>query len=151
MDVAPGTASHPPACAPDAQPHGRIVLQPRLGDRVAAAGAEAELALVEAAERGGDAGLLRLPPPLRGERHRLDLHRVHARQAADTVLVEGDRRPVGLAEPFLLVELVEPRRQSLAGPFLVYGGFPRRTQISTAAADARAGGASAGARSVGLL
>src|SRR3546814_1914042 len=68
------------ACAGNAERDARIVLQASFGDTFAACRAIAELALVETTQRRRDAVLLRTPPPLRGERHRLDLHRSDERR-----------------------------------------------------------------------
>jgi hypothetical protein len=69
-------------------------------DLVAAAGAETELVRVDAPERRAEPAAL--GPPVRGGRlrHRLLLHGIHAGQATDALLVEGDGRgrvAVGIA------------------------------------------------------
>src|SRR3546814_2386599 len=82
------------ACAGNAERDARTVLQASFGDTFAACRAIAELALVETTQRRRDAVLLRTPPPLRGERHRLDLHRVDPRQTTHAFLIEAHGRPI---------------------------------------------------------
>src|SRR3546814_20982893 len=101
------------ACAGNAERDARIVLQASFGDTFAACRAIAELSLVETTQRRRDAVLLRTPPPLRGERHRLDLHRVDPRQTTHAFLLEAHGRPIGLADPPLFLNLHPPRPPAL--------------------------------------
>src|SRR3546814_13242672 len=71
-------------------------------------------------QRRRDAVLLRTPPPLRGERHRLDLHRVDPRQTTHAFLIEAHGRPIGLADPLFFLKLHQPGLQALASVLLVH-------------------------------
>src|SRR3546814_8785361 len=112
------------ACAGNAVRDARIVLQASFGDTFAACRAIAELALVETTQRRRDAVLLRTPPPLRGERHRLDLHRVDPRQTTHAFLIEAHGRPIGLADPLFFLKLHQPGLQALASVLLVHKADP---------------------------
>src|SRR3546814_17174221 len=75
-------------------------------------------------QRRRDAVLLRTPPPLRGERHRLDLHRVDPRQTTHAFLIEVNGRPIGLADPLFFLKLDQPGLQALASVLLVHKADP---------------------------
>jgi hypothetical protein len=97
--------------AAEAERDRRIELQATRLDRLAAGHAVAVLTVCETLERGIDAGQLDLAAPLELDRHRLILHRVHARQTADARLVELDRTAIVLMRRRGLRNLGAPRAQ----------------------------------------
>ena len=79
------------AGAVDAAGDGRVDGKPPGGNFLSAIDTEAVIARIEAAQRRIDERQARAAPRLHGLRHRLNLHGVHPRHAADTLLIERDR------------------------------------------------------------
>ena len=95
----------------------RIDIEPLLGDQLTTGQAPAKFTLFDPFERGIDPGDIRLAPPRFGIGHRLLLHRVHARQSTDALLIELNRfAPLGRA--FILAAQLCAQGQQLRAPFL---------------------------------
>ena len=90
----------------------RVDMEASGGDLGSAFGAPAEFIAFDPPERCEDAALLHVPTSLRFLRHLLTLHEVHAREAANRLLIEGYRRLFVGAGPGRRFQ----RRQSLQQP-----------------------------------
>lgn len=87
------------------------MLQSSSSDVLAAGEAIAILAFFYSPERGHDGTSLRLASSRLCKGHRLHLHGVQAREAADAVLIEPNRRPIGLRQAVLFLQLSPPNEE----------------------------------------
>lgn len=101
----------------------RVDGQPAFGDILAAGVASAVIAIANAPERDIDPLQFNHALAFLGFGHGLLLHRVHARQSADRLLVQRNRRPVFGRAFRLCLEVITPRFEPLARGVEVEGQF----------------------------
>ena len=118
----------------DTERRRRIELQPTRVDELAAILALTIAAIVATAQRGLDAPQRLLSALARTLRHRLLLHRVHARQPADAGLIQHHGRRGGIA---LLrqAQQIRARRQEL-GAEVIDIGFGCLSHLSSSQSQA---------------
>ena len=97
----------------------RVVVQARGGDFVAALDAEAKFTLVQTRQRRGNAQFQLIAANLRGFCHFLLLHRVHARQPADGLLVKRHCALAVLSARILTLNIPQHVAQTVADIFQV--------------------------------
>lgn len=110
------------SCAPDTGRKGRIDIEAARPDLLATLDAIAELTLHHALQRSMDGDTPRHAAALDGMRHCLRLHGVDARDAADALLVQFDRRAPGgvpFAQPVDFGQLLFESRSKAIDEFLV--------------------------------
>lgn len=79
-----------PRGAGDTEYRCRVGFQASQGYILRAGGTQAIISVVDACQRRVDALQLDIPPPLRCDGHCLPLHGIHARESADSGLIEDD-------------------------------------------------------------
>ena len=94
----------------------RIDIEPLFGDLLTTGQAPAKFALFDPFERRVDPGNVGLAPPRFGIGHGLLLHRIHARQPPDALLVELNRL-APLRRAFILAAQLRAQREQLRAPF----------------------------------
>jgi hypothetical protein len=111
----------------DAQGRGRIHIEAAHIDCLAAIAAITVIAIVQATQGSGDTQQFALPPPALLQRHGLPLQRIHARQAADTGLVEFDHLCRALTDLLLRMQFPLELQQSL--PEVIVFRFSRHGAV----------------------
>jgi len=84
------------------------MLQPLLGNLIAASQAITPFPLVDPRESRDDPGAFGLTAFLHRQRHGLLLHRIHPAEPSDTVLLKRNRPSRFFADPVFFIQLGQP-------------------------------------------